>query len=250
MLISSQKSLIKRNSNTIVLNDCSYNFIILNDLSLKSKDILFNIFKEISKYNYQIKMFDISKLAMKIVKRFSKDKLIFDTIITVGTGGKHFFESIKNNKIFLDKEIINLKWHRLWNKEESLGFETDILDYDLKGKKVLLMEDVIASGSTLITLNNEIKKRGGKVVAIVASLIQETSLFIEKSFASTYVAMKINKTLDITLDPFWYPPIYSLRHLLYGDEEMNDFYKILCEKYFNNEDKIEKLIKYYREEIK
>lgn len=56
----------------------------------------------------------------------------------------------------------------------------------------------------------------------------------------------IKKPKDKDLDPFWYPPIYSLRHLIRGDEEMPEIYNVLNEKYFNNEDKVEKLIKRIR----
>ena len=189
-------------------------------------------------------------MARKVLKCFKKDNIYFDTVLTVGTGGKHFFKAIENNKLFLNKEIINLKWHRYWDNQKSLGFETDIDKYDLKDKKILIMEDVIASGMTLVVLKEEIEKRGGIVVATIASLIQEASFLKEKSIVPTYVTVKINKANDMSLDPFWYPPIYSFRHLLYGDEEMSNFYKILNEKYFNNEDKIEKMIKKYREEEK
>lgn len=247
MLISEEKSLVERNYKTFILQNSSQNFIILNDIFKSINIKIKKIIKNIKKYSYNVKVFNISILAKKVIKCFKKDNIYFDTVLTVGTGGKHFLDSIKNDKLFLNKEIINLDWHRHWDNQKSLGFETDISTYDLKNKKILIMEDVIASGMTLVVLKEEIEKRGGEVVAINASLIQEASFLKDKSIVPTYVAVKINKPNDIALDPFWYPPIYSLRHLLYGDMEMSSFYKILNEKYFNNENKIEKMIKKYRE---
>ena len=82
---------------------------------------------------------------------------------------------------------------------------------------------------------------------IASSLIQESSPIIHQSFSPTFSSVMIRKPKDTSLDPFWYPPIYSLRHLMHGDDEMNSFYKVLNEKYFNNNDKVERAIKRVRE---
>ena len=109
MLILEDKNFVKRNYKTFILKNCSQNFIILNDLFKKFNIKIKKILKNIKKYNYNIKVFNISILARKVLKCFKKDNIYFDTVLTVGTGGKHFFKAIENNKLFLNKEIINLK---------------------------------------------------------------------------------------------------------------------------------------------
>ena len=91
----------------------------------------------------------------------------------------------------------------------------------------------------------EIKRKGGNVKKIICAIINESSPLIDKSFAETIVAAKIiSKDSE---NPFWYPAIYSTRHLFYGDEEMPKFYEVLNDKYFKD-DKIEREIKKMRSE--
>ena len=230
---------------TSYLDTCQNNFIVLNDFTSKITFKTRKIFKKINKYNYHVKVLNIKKIAKRVEKYLIKQDLEFDTILTAGEGGKQFFKGMRN---FENKDVIYLKWHRIWDKNVSLGFESDIDNYDLTNKKILIIEDVIASGNTLINLINNIENRNGQVVGICASLIQETSPLIKMSIKPTIVGVKINKTSDASLDPFWYPPIYSLRHLLWGDKEMPLFYEILNEKYFQNNNDIEILIKKVRKD--
>ena len=247
MIIKEEKNLpYKRVYKTIYLDACPNNFIILNDSTSKINFKIRKIFKKINKYNYHVKVLNIKRIAKRVEKYVMKQNLDFDTILTAGEGGKQFFIGMRN---FANKNVIYLKWHRIWNKDKSLGFESDIDNYDLTNKKILIMEDAIASGNTLINLINDIEKRNGQVVGICASLIQETSPLIKMSIKPTIVGVKINKTSDTSLDPFWYPPIYSLRHLLWGDEEMPLFYQTLNAKYFQNNNDIETLIKKVRKDL-
>ena len=247
MIIKEEKNLpYKRVYKTIYLDACPNNFIILNDSTSKINFKIRKIFKKINKYNYHVKVLNIKRIAKRVEKYVMKQNLDFDTILTAGEGGKQFFIGMRNS---VNKNVIYLKWHRIWNKDKSFGFESDIDNYDLTNKKILIMEDVIASGNTLINLINDIEKRNGQVVGICASLIQETSPLIKMSIKPTIVGVKINKTSDTSLDPFWYPPIYSLRHLLWGDKEMPLFYQILNAKYFQNNNDIETLIKKVRKDL-
>lgn len=230
------------------LYKCNNNFIILDDKTSKINKKIKQIFKLIRNYGYNLKIIDSKKYASKIIKIIKNENLEFNTVILVGTGGKQMFKSIKDNSVFKNKEIYFIKWSREWKKDKSLGFETDLNKYNLKDKKIIIIEDVIASGNTLWTLKKYIEKLYGDVIGILSILIQESSPIINKSFSPTYSVIMINKSRDDGLDPFWYPPIYSLRHLLYGDDEMPFIYKLLNEKYFNNESIVEKEIKKIRKE--
>ena len=156
------------------------------------------------------------------------------------------FNSIKNNKVFDNKFIYNIKWSRYWKGDSFLGFETNIDNYDIKNKRIIIIEDVIASGNTIWTLKEYLDNNNNEVVMICSALIQESSPIVNKSFCETYSSMMIEKTENDELDPFWYPPIYSLRHLLFGDKEMNNFYNVFNEKYFNGNNDVEVLIKKIR----
>ena len=229
---------------TNTLEDNNNNFIILDDKTFKITSKIIELTKMISQYGYDVDIIDIKDSAIKIVNDL-KDK-DFDTIVTVGTGGRQLYSTIQDNETFKDKNIYLMKWNREWDKDKSLGFDTNINDFDLENKKIILLEDVIASGNTLFTIKNEIENRGGSLEWIYSSLIQESSPIILNNFCNTTAVVKINSLSDKTLDPFWYPAIYSLRHLLSGDDEMNSFYEVLNEKYFNNETKIEQYIKEMR----
>ena len=232
------------NSKTITKEKNKNNFIILDDKTERITKDYRKVFQEINQYGYQVDVVDIKNSANQILEELKTKE--FDTIVTVGEGGRQVLSSMKKNAFLRKKEIILLKWSRKWQEDKALGFSTDIDDYDFKGKRIMILEDVIASGNTLFTLKNEIEKRKGKVEGIYSSLIQESSPLVKKSFCPVTSIVMIASPSDKSLDPFWYPPIYSLRHLIRGDEEMPAFYKVLNEKYFKNENRIEKMIKRIR----
>ena len=163
------------------------------------------------------------------------------TIVTVGEGGKQVFKALNKDAL----EVIEIKWSRNWKSEISNEFITNIETFNFKSKNIILIEDVIATGETLYNIIFEIKRKGGNVKKIICAIINESSPLIDKSFAETIVAAKImSKDSE---NPFWYPAIYSTRHLFYGDEEMPKFYEVLNDKYFKD-DKIEREIKKMRSE--
>ena len=237
--------------NTIHLKECSNNFIVLNDNSEVITQDCKIIFEKIKEYEYDLSVLNSNEIMNMITTFLIKKDFddCFDAVVLAGSGGKLMYENIKNSKIFNNKEIFELTWHRVWDGENSLGFETNIDSYNLTNKKIVIIEDVVASGHTLWTLKNTIEKLGAQVVYVISALIQESSPIIEKSFSPIYAGMMIKKPKNELLDPFWYPPIYSLRHLLHGDEEMQNFYQILNMKYFNHKNDVELLIKRYRKEF-
>ena len=223
------------NNSSVQFEDCSSDFIILDDKSYFVD--LSEIVDNISLYGYKVKVIDGGQAVNKILNNIDFQ---YDTIVLAGDGGKNIFRQL-DKKNFVNKEIIPLVWHRVWDKDISLGFETDIDNFSFNGKKILIIEDVIASGNTLYTMKENVERMGGTVVGIVAALIQQCSPVAKNCFVKTLSAVRILDLAD-SKDPFWYPAIYSVRHLLFGDDEMPDFFKLLNEKYFGD-DKIEKLIK-------
>ena len=244
MLVRNNKiKLNEARESTIILSETNENFIILDDNTYCKKEDINKIGNQISKYNYRVKIVTINHLMEKIKSYlYLKNINLKDyTIVTVGEGGKRAFEAL-NQKA---SEVIEVKWSRNWNSEISNEFITNIEKFNFKLKKIIIIEDVIATGETLFNIISEIQKMGGDVKKIICAIISESSPLIDKSFKETIVAMKILS--DDNQDPFWYPAIYSTRHLFYGDAEMPKFYEILNEKYFGNK-KIENEIKKMRGE--
>lgn len=236
------------NYNTVYINENKGTFILLDDYTKIKKSNLNNVKDLISKYDYNVEYIKLNCLGKNILKYLyaKKIEINFDTICLVGTGGSRMFDSMKKDNIFKDKEIIYLKWSRIWENDKSVEFDTNIEKYNFKGKKIMLIEDVIASGETLYNIYLKILELGGEVSCIITALIQECSPLIKKSFAPIYAGVKIKSNSKEDQDVYWYPPIYSLRHILYGDEEMENFYEVISDRYFNKEKDLEKLIKSFR----
>ena len=244
MLVNNKKiQLDKAKENTTILSEIKENFIILDDNTYPNKKNINRIGEEISKYDYKVKILSINNLMEKVRNYlYLKNINLKDyTIVTVGEGGKQVFKALNKDAL----EVIEIKWSRNWKSEISNEFITNIETFNFKSKNIILIEDVIATGETLYNIIFEIKRKGGNVKKIICAIINESSPLIDKSFAETIVAAKImSKDSE---NPFWYPAIYSTRHLFYGDEEMPKFYEVLNDKYFKY-DKIEREIKKMRSE--
>lgn len=244
MLVNNKKiQLDKAKENTTILSEIKENFIILDDNTYPNKKNINRIGEEISKYDYKVKILSINNLMEKVRNYlYLKNINLKDyTIVTVGEGGRQVFKALNKDGL----EVIEIKWSRNWKSEISNEFITNIEAFNFKSKNIILIEDVIATGETLYNIIFEIKRKGGNVKKIICAIINESSPLIDKSFAETIVAAKIiSKDSE---NPFWYPAIYSTRHLFYGDEEMPKFYEVLNDKYFKD-DKIEKEIKKMRSE--
>ena len=225
----------------------SNSFFILDDETKIESIKLSKIIKKIQSYGYQVKVITMEEISKKVIDYLMKELIEdFDSVILLGVGGLRFFNFFRNLSIFKNKRIIELKWSRSWDGDNASFFETNIDKFNIRNERIIIFEDVIASGETILNINSFLKKNNNKIISIITCLMQETSPMYSNSFCNTIVGNVINKSTSTELDPFWYPPIYSLRHLLYGDIEMSKFYKNLNERYFNNEKSVEKLIKEMR----
>lgn len=229
-------------------NNLNFNsFFILNDNTEIESAKLQKIVNAIQLYGYRVNMITMEEVSNKIIN-FLNINLIdnFDTIILLGEGGARFFNFFKNYSIFKNKKIVKLKWSRSWSRNSSNYFDTNIDEFKINGEKVIIFEDVIATGKTIMNIKDYLSNKGNEIILIITCLMQENSPMSNKNFCKTIVGSLINKYDSTDLDPFWYPPIYSLRHLMYGDGEMNRFYQNLNKKYFNSDRLVEKIIKKVR----
>lgn len=232
----------------VILQELKEDFIIIDDGTYIPLVKLKRIIKEIDCFGYKACLESMLEEA-RIVKNYGLDmfKRNFNLVVSVGDGGKRFLNALMQENVF-DEKILNLVWHRVWKGNHALGFETDIDKFDFKDKKILLIEDVVASGKSLYIVKQEIERLGGQVIGVISGLINESSPIIKKSFVNILSAKKLVSS-DKSLDPFWFPPIYSLRHLIYGDEEMPEIYNEMNEHYFQGNKAVENTIKEIRNEI-
>lgn len=227
------------------LNSNSF-FILDDDTKIKSSK-LNKIIDEIQLYGYKVNIITMAEISKKVID-FLENSLIddFDTIVLLGEGGSKFFSYFKDFSIFKDKKIVNLKWSRSWAGDNANFFVTNIDEFEINDERIIIFEDVIASGETIMNIKDYLENNGNQIMLIITCLMQETSPMANNNFCKTIVGNLINKSTAVDLDPFWYPPIYSLRHLIYGDEEMSEFYKSLNKRYFNSSKTVENLIKKVR----
>lgn len=229
-----------------ILEVVNSDFVILDDNSYSDVEDIHAVSKEIEKYKYTVNNINISDVMHRVASylekniEFSKN---VDLIIAVGEGGTRTLEALNKFNIYNNLEQKFIVWSRNWKGESSNEFITNIERIKLQGRKIILIEDVIATGETLYNIREKIKQMGGEVKGIISAIISYESPIKNKSFCKMIVGTEIKSNNKNIKDPFWYPPIYSLRHLFYGDKEMPYFYKTLNKRYFNNESNVENLIK-------
>ena len=236
----------KLNEDVKILKNINTGFFVLDDSSyLNNKDIK-EVLKEIQAYKYKVDMINLDDIMLEISTYLYNNKNFFkniDLIVAIGEGGSRSLNSLNKYNIYTNIEQKSIVWSRNWNGEDSDEFVTNIEKLNLRKKKVLIIEDVIATGETLYNIIEKIKQMEGEVIGIISAIISGQSPIKNKSFCKMLIGIEVNSDSKIIDNPFWYPPIYSLRHLFYGDKEMPYFYNVLNKRYFNNETKLEDLIK-------
>lgn len=228
---------INTNYSTCVLMSKKSDFFILDDNVMASNISAFEEYLSQKKINYlNISLMEISNLVGQ--RLFSEVKLPkFDIVVGLGTGGTVMLNMLENYGVFNNISKCRLRWSHVWDESEVIGYSSDIYKYDWNNKKILIVEDVVATGETIITAAKEFEKMGGKVTGVISAIISGLSPFSEKTFIPLVAGLKAqsNKGLDEDVNPYWFPAIYSIRHLLYGDKEMPNFYEKLSSTYFSGD---------------
>ena len=135
------------------------------------------------------------------------------------------------------KSIYKVQCHRQWADPANYSFQHNINTYNLLGKRIILIEDVIASGETIALAISAVTKAGGTVIAILSATISgESPLQANHGDYNIIVAVSLESKSycnDKGSNAHWFPAIYSFRHLFYGEDENPHFYEILADLYFN-----------------
>lgn len=109
----------------------------------------------------------VSELAAQIEKDYNNEEIV---IVCVLKGAIFFFadlvRQIHNDKIKLDTLRVSSYGDDV-NSSGQVKFEKD-LDLDIKGKHVLLVEDVIDTGITMLQVFEHLKLREAKSIKLAA----------------------------------------------------------------------------------
>ena len=145
-------------------NSSNFNsFFILDDNTQIESSKLDKIKDKIELFGFQVKVITMEEISKMVINFLSKNLIDeFDTIILLGTGGSRFFNFFENHMIFKDKKIIKLKWSRSWIGNNSNYFETNIDEFNISEERIIIFEDVVASGETVLNINKYLEKNDGR----------------------------------------------------------------------------------------
>ena len=165
-----------------------------------------------------------------------------DVFVAVGQGGKRALRALSRNfhgLLFACTKRRHVQWQRLWKANVGIGFSHNLDKYRWSSLRIVLVEDVVASGETVAEITREIVNRGGIVVGIITIAILGSSPLLLRPIMPmlcSFVALSQRSSdSNMHLDPHWHPPFFSMRHLLYGDEEIEGFHRFLSNQYFNDD---------------
>jgi hypothetical protein len=165
----------------------------------------------------------------------------YDYIVGIGDGGFRMLYYLQKTMRLDPKKVVFIKCSHVFLENGKIDFTHDIDSVCWENLKILLVDDVIARGDTVDFVSRQIRNRGGDSLGLISGIISCNSPYFNKCcFPFTCIEKGVfYKNIDpFKKDPFWYPPIFSLRHLLFGDLETTNFYKVFSEKYLNCEESI------------
>ena len=220
-----------------ILQEFKGDFFILDDGA--TEYAINEISALIRKYYRRVEIISLKEHAKKIFE--NQSELFSSEVMTIalGAGGKNIVSLLSRDFTF--PQLCCCTWSRVWGTEYRTQFQHNLDSIDLCGKQIVIIEDVIASGETLRAVKNYLLERGASIIKVFAAVISGASPMISNQFAlNICVGAKLNACgLALKDDEFsahWYPAIYSLRHLLYGEDENPDFYNTISNLYFDGAD--------------
>ncbi len=177
--------------------------------------------------------------------------LDISTLVSLGDGGAQFLAALSSASCDLPDhlEILRIRWSRTWRDDVEGEFEHDLDRFSWDGRRVLLVEDVVASGRTLEGAQSALFERGANVAAVATAVALGTSPWLRMAPVPLLVGLVAHGVDRVpfehgrsTDDPHWFPPFYSSRHLFFGDRDMPRFYERLAALYFGGDDTIQQLV--------
>ena len=216
---------------TYVCRHISSNFLLFNDYCEITETQHLIVFLE--RYGYKPLDLHIKELAAPLIHCLDRNQFDGRTLVAVGEGGKKMLRAMVDIGL-LPAQVANIcvKWNREWAISGGNDYETDIDVWNFSGARLILVEDVIASGETIEAFASAVEARGGSVESVVCGLISSNSPLLADFRLKIYSGASVGVTPDAKLDPFWFPAIYSYRHMYFGEIEMPDIYQKMANNYF------------------
>ncbi len=115
----------------------------------------------------------IKKLAEDLCVEYKNKDLV---VIGIINGSIYFLTDLTQNmNIDLQIDLMGVSSYRNSNTNGDIKITKD-LSIDIKDKDVLIVEDIIDTGSTFEFLNEYFKQKGAKSIKMISLLIKEKSL--------------------------------------------------------------------------
>ena len=237
MIINIDKS-IKVYTDFYIINDSNYininnnQIVILNKLKNMIHQYNMNVIDE----SLEIIALDLYKL-IKSIPNFQES----DLLLGMGTGGKMIGKIIKD--YFPSVNVLNINLKRIWENDKTSGFEYDFPISALQNKNIILLDDVIVTGKSVNVLIKELNKINCKVLGCLVGVTNVS--FTRIKFKHNVVVSRVvygKRFNNCSLDPLWYPAIFSIRHLLNHENGMDNFGEIVSDKYFFRDENITNLL--------
>lgn len=169
-----------------------------------------------------------------------------DEIIAIGNGGELVTKKLldtNNMKYDYKNFSIYRKWH-----DGDYEFQYDMPNGILIDNNIHVIDDVVASGETLSRAReilDPLHSRAFSATVLVAGGNLNSDYRKSDGGLSGYdrLTSALSVLSDSDDDPYWYPAIYSMRHLLFKKEHNPHYLERMSKRYFNgNSDSLEKIL--------
>lgn len=217
-------------------------FFLLDDtkhfnITTKQADTLIKLFKVMEEY-YNCNFFTFEKLSDLMFEELllTIEKNDVELLITLGTGGKYLLNSMRYKKE-IATDIINIKCQKI--NSDIVKIEKNIL---FSAKKIVLLDDVLATGDTIINVNNYLNKLGNQTIKAFVGVMNGQCAFNAMPLYYSISVGCLDKPIIKKDELYWYPPIFSLRHIINHENGLSCFAEIFAVKYFKNDERIKSLI--------
>lgn len=111
---------------------------------------------------------EIEELTKKLVEKIKKSKFKFDWIVGISRGGLLPARLISDYLNCPQLAVVRIEFYKSVGKTKDFPRITQPVQVNVKGKNVLIVDDVADTGRSLVVAKEHLKKKGAKKVKIAA----------------------------------------------------------------------------------
>ena len=120
---------------------------------------------------------DIEKLTKKLAEKIKKSRFKFDWIVGISRGGLVPARIISDYFDCPRLAVMRVEFYKSVGKTRDFPRITQPLQVRIKGKNVLVVDDVADTGRSLIVADDHIKRKGAKEIKIATLHYKPVSIF-------------------------------------------------------------------------